>query len=216
VPRYFLSHGFYREAAAQGRDVTPVVNAVLMACVSLSVGITSAIVFYTVRDLQIVQTILHWLPDALSQTLLILADRPWIFALLAACGAALATVVWISVLSIGSRLGRTLVPTQTLMIALWPQWLALVLLPVALVLPTFSPHVEIILVQIIAVLGGLLFLWILVRVLLDYGAASRAPLWMIILAGMANPVVLVSGFAVLFLLPRFEYVKFLIHLVTRN
>ncbi len=216
VPRYFLSHGFYREAAAQGRDVTPVVNGILLGCVSLSVGVTAAVVFYTVRNLQVVQIVLFWLPDAVSQALLTLADRPWMLAILSSCCVALATLVWVSFLSLGSRLGRSLVPAQTLMIALWPHWLVLVILPVALVVPTFSQPVSLVLVQLLAFVALGIFVWILVRVTMDYAAACRGPVWLVALVALANPTVLLLGFVFLFVLPRFEYIRFLIHLVTRN
>ncbi|NNE36331.1 MAG: hypothetical protein HKN13_13925, partial [Rhodothermales bacterium] len=172
--------------------------------------------FDTTRHLYSVETLLYWIPTPVEQTILVLAEQVWLLALLLACIAALSTIIWIASLSIGSRLGRPLVPAQSLMIALWPQWIILGLLPLALVIPSFSQPIALKLVQVLF-LGYLVgYAWTILRVLLDYNAACRGPIWLTVLVGLANPPVLLLALGVLFTLPRTSYVGFLLHIMTRS
>lgn len=216
IPRYFLSHGFYREAAAQGRDVTPVVNASLLLAASLSVGTICVVVLETVLHTHAVQTLREWMPDAVVNLVSVLAIRPWLLALLIGCLLTLSTLLWSSILSAGSRSGRALVPTQTLMIATWPQWIQLLILPTALVAPTFPTPVRMALAVFLfaAVVSG--FLWSLVRALLDYSASCRCPVWVTVLMLITHPILLVGGVTTLFSLPFGRYLVFLTHLITRS
>lgn len=213
VPRYFLSHGFYREAVAQGRDVTHVINGALLTAISLSIGIVGSMLFYAIRFKQLVQTILEWIPDSMAVGLMSLSARPWLMAIVVGAFAALGTLVWISLMSLASRLGRTLSPMQTLMIALWPQWPILLLLPVALVLPTFSATVSSDVAGWLALAAGVLSVWVLIRILLDYVSAGRIPIWVAGIVVVVSPVILYVG--TILMMSDLEYLRFLRHLLMR-
>ena len=214
APRYFLAHGFYRDAVREGRDVLPMTSALLLLAIAAGVGMTASVVFGAITDTRAVMTALRWLPGGMRETLAGLLGQPWLLALTAGSLYALALALWAAALAFVARRRRPLTPGQVFMLVVWPRWMLLPLMAAAMVLGArpVSPGTA-------AALAGawlLLTLWATVRTLIDFARITRAPFARTLAAAFTHPFVLL-GVPACFLAAAFfgPWLSFLRHLVTR-
>jgi hypothetical protein len=140
LPRYFMAHGFYRNAVREAREVLPLTSTALITLVGLSIGLIGAVFLSGVYDTPAGWYVHGLLPDAWTPTLTILLGAPVVLTILLGSAALVFISVWmgIQVLATGRR--NPLLPSQALMLAVWPRWQMIALLPIAMGLLT-GPHV---------------------------------------------------------------------------
>ncbi|MEQ9103385.1 MAG: hypothetical protein RIE53_01670 [Rhodothermales bacterium] len=182
LPRYFMAHGFYRNAVREAREVLPLTSTALITLVGLSIGLIGAVFLSGVYDTPVGWYVHGLLPEAWAPTLTILLGAPVVLTILLGCGALVFISVWmgIQVLATGRR--NPLLPSQALMLAVWPRWQMIALLPIAMGLLT-GPYVTGRLL-----LGGawvLCALWASIRTSIDVSRVTRirpvtaATLWVL-------------------------------------
>ena len=219
VPRYFLAHGFYREAIREGREVLLGVSVVLLVVVALGAGVFGSVFLEVVRHEAAFALLFRVLPEPAQLVGVALLAQPWTLVLLLGSFYALDLALWTTLLSFASRRRQPLIPGQALMLVLWARWPFPLLMVGAMVAPTLSEALA--LPLMLALAGG----WILatlsaiVRSLRDYAAATYSPVFLIVVMGVANPLLLLvlgSLFVILVTLDIGSALRFFWHLATRS
>jgi len=219
VPRYFLAHGFYREAIREGREVLLGVSVVLLVVVALGAGVFGSVFLEVVRHEAAFALLFRVLPEPAQLVGVALLAQPWTLVLLLGSFYALDLALWTTLLSFASRRRQPLIPGQALMLVLWARWPFPLLMVGAMVAPTLSEALALPLMLVLA--GG----WILatlsaiVRTLRDYAAATYSPVFLIVVMGVANPLLLLvlgSLFVTLVTLDIGPALRFFWHLATRS
>jgi hypothetical protein len=217
VRRYFTGHSFYRDAVKEGRELLFGPNAILLVIVMMAFGITTAAILEAVRSSEAFITLVQWLPESIALTLVALLAKPLILILVMGSGFGLAVTVWTSILSAAStRSRKSLLPGQTFMLVVWPQWPMLIAMTAAVVLGTVtSPRVSMLALLLFAFLTANLVISS-IRVLIDFMAIIRANLVQRLIAILGNPFLLLVFFGVYFYFQHEAKISFFWHLVTRG
>jgi hypothetical protein len=201
APRYFRAHVFYREAVAEGRDALPRESALLLAAVALGAGTTVSLWSGALAETRSFALTALWVPEFVADVMIALLEQPLTQAVVAASLFALGFVVWSSILSLLSRLGKTVFPSQTLMLVIWPQWHLIVLsfmtLGVLAGSATLTPFL------VAAGLWIILLFVAMIRTVVDFTAAARISPVVSVGAVLLHPMVIV-GAVVLILLARYQ------------
>lgn len=179
--RYFAAHGFYREAVVEGRDVLPLINVLLLASLSLMIGLATALVCLIVVHTHTAHVLSAWMPDFVRAFVAGLVERPWLLVLFIACLHAFWYTFWTSGLSLGSRAGRVLLPAQTLMLTIWPQWPFILWGVLASTMPGSHVAGRIRIAVLVIVLVVATYASSSARTLADYHVAARVP-WYVTLS----------------------------------
>ncbi|MFW5955365.1 MAG: hypothetical protein ACOCSK_01345 [Rhodothermales bacterium] len=202
VPRYFMAHGFFRDAIREGRDLLLGSSMILLLSLGLATGIIISVSIGFLAEVMAFRILLSWMPADFVTFVAGAAGRPWFLALLLGAIYVLVYLVWNVLLAALSRTGYTLSPGQVLMLVTWPQWPLVVLMLAALAITSLEtsagdPKAY---VPITVVLG----LWVLVtyqataRTIVDYVRITRVPAYIPPLLIVLNPIVtltIVSVFA---------------------
>jgi len=134
IPRYFFAHGFFRNAVREAREVLPLTSTAILTITGLSIGLIGS---FVIKSLQETDLVLH-LFQVLSQTARVSVTStlgaPFILAILMGSIALIAMSLWMGLWMIVSGRRVPLLPSQALMLAVWPRWQVLFLLPLAMTL----------------------------------------------------------------------------------
>lgn len=190
VPRYFLAHGFYREAVRQGRDVLPVASALLLVMLSLCTGMLGTVLAGAFATDATVLLFLNKLPGGARETVTSLLARPWLLLLSVGSLYALGVALWALMLGGLSRRTRALRPAQVLMLVVWPRWGFLLVMAGTMVATTLADRVWALLALAAAWL--LITLWATGRTLVDYARVTRTGAGWVLLASALNPLWLLA------------------------
>ena len=215
VPRYFGSHGFYREAVQEGRDIMNIVSVTLLAAVSLSVGIAGTVFASALRDGLAFQVMLNESVE-MREMLGALIEKPWLSVLVFGAVNAAIAFYWSSILALLSRRQRNLSPGQCLALVVWPRWTYHVLMVALLVLITFSPAVSFAGTMIVAALWLAATVYAIIRTIYDYARITRVSPGMVAVATLLNPVLLLVIVSIFVALEYWGEAGFLWHLATRS
>lgn len=214
IPRYFLAHGFFRDAVREGRDVLPIPTLALFAALALATGMLNQLVLSFIEPAMIVAA--QWLPRSLGRLLTTALVHPWLLILLLSSFYALGMALWASLISVLSYPYHPLNAAQVLMLIVWPRWSLFLLLVGVMVMDgvpqALQPPAMLVLV------GGWLVLTLLAigRTVYDWLWVSRPPWWGGVLTLLGNPLV---ALVVVLLLLRFTLppeLTFFWHLLTRG
>ncbi|NNF03997.1 MAG: hypothetical protein HKN17_05985 [Rhodothermales bacterium] len=212
IPRYFLSHGFYRNAVKEAREVLPLTSTALLTVMGLIAGMIATLIVTTFIESNAARLLLGRLPHALHAGVIALVDAPMALTVLSGSLILLLTALWITVWLVIVRRQAPLLPSQALMLSVWPRWALPVLLPVAMVIERAGPLERPIGVVILAALWIVSEIWATVRTTLDMSKVTGVRGWISVLIWILNPIVLLlAGFIVLSL-TRLDMTGFLIRL----
>ncbi len=214
VPRYYMSHGFFREAVVSGRESLVGETIAILFAVSLGCGMLLTVLLSEISFLPVFTVGRSWMTPEVRDFIGAILDQRWTLMVMLASAYALVAVVWTSVLSFLSRKRQTLLPAQVMMLVVWPQWTLLVLLLVAPAIAV-SPPAARLEVSALALVGVFVLLCLsLWRTVYDYWQCSRVAVGLLLLGVALHPVLLLTAYG-LFLITRHEdAADYLRHLAT--
>ncbi len=154
VPRYFIAHGFFRNAVREAREVLPIVSTALLTAMGLAVGLIGTQVFLTLHDTAPIKHVVGLQPIQTQSVIVAMLTDPLLSVFLLGSIALLAISAWMGVWMIVASRKAPLLPSQALMLGVWPRWQLLLLLPMAMSIHTLSPETA------LTWMGVLLPLWI--------------------------------------------------------
>lgn len=177
--RYFVAHGFYRNAIREGRDINPVINSILLLIVGSTVGLIVAVLAQSAVDQPSTILFLEALPTVVQMPLAYGLEHPLQAGGVIAGATILLLAVWTLVFTIVTIPFSSFTLRQALMLVVWPCWPVLPGMILAMAVPTTSP-VSSKLLGVVLLGGGLLALvTITLRVLRDFLAVhKRGVLWL--------------------------------------
>lgn len=214
VPRYFLSHAFYREAVVSGRESLVGESIVILFAVSAGIGMLMAVLLTEISYLPVFLVGRNGLSPELREFLGALLDQPWTLTAIVASAYALTAVAWTSTLSLLSRARQTLLPAQVMMLVIWPQWPLIFLLLISPAISTFSEGVRMgVASSVLAITVGIF--WLSAgRSLMDFWRCSRISIGLLVVALVLHPVTLGLAFALFVRTRNGDAVRYLWELAT--
>lgn len=216
VPRYFLAHGFYREAVREGRDVLVTASTVLLVALSIAVALIWIVVLDAWRTHSAFLLVWRLLPTAVEEFIITLLAKPVLALILIAGVYAIALTIWSALLAFSSRRRYPVSSAQALMLAIWPRWPVILLMIAAMVLATLPRETAF--VPSLYLIGA----WILVmltstaRTLYDYYSVTKVSPMRLVVGVLLNPIILLLLAAVGLALRYWPETQFVWHAVTRT
>ncbi len=189
IPRYFLAHGFYRNAVREAREVLPLTSTALISLIGLSTGLVVAVVLHGLHDRPIGRYIYGLLPEGTTAAASALMGTPFVLSILLGSVILLSLAVWMSMWVLLTGRQHPLLASQALMLAVWPRWQAVALVPVAMVLGPPGTAATYVLVATGLVFAASL-VWSAIRTANDMSRVSRVSRPLAVLLVLLNPEVL--------------------------
>jgi hypothetical protein len=188
--RYFVAHGFYRDAVRKGRDVRPWVNALLLVIGAAATGLIATVLARLAAAAPTTEHVLATLPDALGAPLATGVVHPTLAGAVGGGLVGLLFLGWALVLALTARSASPFSLSQALMLVVWPGWPVLPGMIVALVAATAPPASPSLLAALLVGGGLLASLGVVGRVLHDYQAVTDVSLPVTIALSLPSPPVL--------------------------
>lgn len=214
--RYFVAHGFYRDALAEGREPMLDVSLLLWAIVVAAAGIVTTVAGEIVAPLSTTSLVLDALPPAVQAPVARWVETPAAAGIGAGAALAVGLGVWMVVLFGLSRRGTPLAPSQTLMLVVWPCWPVLLLLVAALVALSLPASGAATALACILIGVGIVAIAVTARVTRDFTVVAAVPLGIAVASTLASPLVLLTP---LVLPPLYRHdvpLSLVWHLITRT
>jgi hypothetical protein len=216
VTRYFFAHGLYQEGVRDGRELSAGVVIMMLAMISLSVGVFAAIAADFARTGTALPLVVAWLSEPLRNLIVGGLARPWALVLLVALLFAVSALLWASLLVLLTRGRHVIGLFQGLALVIWPCWPLLLSLLGVMVAPALERPIAGVLLATVAAIWFVVAIVGMSRTLRDYASVSRVPFWRVAMGMLAHP--LTALLIVAFLLaiwygPEFTYLQ---HLLMRR
>jgi hypothetical protein len=192
MPRYFFAHGFFRNAVREAREVLPIVSTALLTVVGLSSGMLGALALETVADTAPALAIARMLPETAHGALTAMLSRPILPTIFIGSVSLLGMAIWMGVWMMVAIRKSPLLPSQALMLAVWPKWQLVVLIPAAMAIATLGPGEAIFWILILLPVWGMSSFWSTVRTAYDLMKISGCSPLAAILIWLVNPVLLLG------------------------
>ncbi len=189
IPRYFFSHGFFRNAVREAREVLPLTSTAMLTLTGLSIGLIASFVLTELKETSLARHLFYQLSDEGRMSITSILDAPFVFAILMGSVALVAMSLWMGIWMVVSGRRSPLLPSQALMLAVWPRWQVILLLPLAMTLasadavPTWS-----ILLLAAAWIGTAY--WSSIRTSYDLFKITSLPLGGAVVVWLLNPLIL--------------------------
>ena len=217
VKRYFGAHGFYRSAVEEGRELLFGPTMLLLLIVMTAFGISGAVILDTVRVTEAFSALVRWMPTTLRTTLVALLSNQLVMTLVLGSCFAVAITIWTSILSaITARSRRRLLPGQTFMIIVWPQWPVIIAMVASIVISTLDQTYAPIWALAVFVLLTLAVFAATIRAYRDYAAITRPSILRAVLVLLGNPFVLIAIAGIYLSIQYTDKFSFFWHLITRT
>lgn len=216
IPRYFVAHGFYRDAVREGRDVLLGPSVALLATEALATGVLWSAVINAYAGEYAFQMLLRWTADPVRGLLMSAQSYPWVAVLIFAAVFVACALLWSIILVLLSRRRYALSSSQTMMLVVWSGWPLLLLLPAAMVVPALDADMAKTVSLTLLAIWGVVLLCAVVRTVYDFHDVTKVPVYFTLAAWLLNPyvlLVLALAVSVLFNVPE---AAFLYHLLTRT
>lgn len=198
APRYFVAHGFYRNAVHEGRDTPGYVAAGMLAILGIVMGLLAWLPLRLLAS----EPALHALwfrsqPD-LQGAIDGIVNTPALFTVLAGAVGLLATVFWLSAWSVAANRRSRLSAAQALLLAVFPRWPMLVLLLASMVLIANWPANARYWVEILLTAWFVSALWGTARGNADLARVARTNMLVTLVYWLLSPVVVLVVVGMLF------------------
>ncbi len=189
IPRYFFAHGFYRNSVREAREVLPLTSTAILTIMGLSIGLIAAHVITAMRETRLMLQLFAWMDAGARTSLTLVLDAPFILAILMGSIALMSMSLWMAIW-IGASGRRTpLYPSQALMLAVWPRWQVLFILPVAMTFESVS-NIPLWANAVMALTWILCAYWATIRTAFDLSKVARIAPGKAALIWMLNPLIL--------------------------
>lgn len=215
IPRYFFAHGFFRNAVREAREVLPLTSTAILTVTGLSIGMIGSLVMVGVKDTDVVVHLIGQLSPAGQRSLTSIIEAPFVLTVLLGSAALLSSSIWMGCWMIVSGRRSPLLPSQALMLAAWPRWQVLFLLPVAMTLAA-TPNVPLWSILLLGFGWVATAYWATIRTAFDLFKISSISAPAAGLVWLLNPLSL--GVIVIFWWSvfRFDRMLFVWHLIIRS
>lgn len=215
APRYFFSHGFFRESVAEGRDAIPIASLLMLVVIALSAGIIGTVILNHFSETRFLQALVYSLPEDLQTGLVLFVNQPALLCILIACLYAIFMTSWTSLLSFWSRFGgNLLLPWQTLLLVVWPRWpIMMVMLAALAINDGSSTNLEIFLICLVTLVSAVHAIY---RTLNDYRLTAEVKWSRMLVPAMLNPSLVALAVTTTLILANGDVAEFLIHLLQRQ
>lgn len=214
--RYFAAHGFYRDAVRKGRDVSALLNGLLLLVAAAALGLTATVLLRLGAAQPVTEHVLAALPSVLGTLLGQGIAHPSAGGAVIGGAAFLLLLGWAGALVLAARSEGAFSMGQGLMLVAWPCWPGLVAMAVALVAATNAPLSPFTLGALLVGGGLATILAVTIRVLRDFWSVSGVAPSLLVPLTLASPLALVllasGGLLVRYDLP----LTLLWHLLTRT
>jgi hypothetical protein len=215
IPRYFFAHGFYRNAVREAREVLPLTSTAILTITGLSIGLIATHVISSLRETKLVLHLFSMMNVGMRSSLTLVLDAPFVLAILAGSTALIAMSTWMGIWIMASGRRSPLYPSQALMLAVWPRWQVLFILPVAMTFESVAGTPTWAIALLAATWIGCAY-WATLRTAFDLYRVARITPGAATLIWMLNPLILGSVVFSGWALFHAEDVAFLWHLATKN
>lgn len=217
VMRYFTAHGFYRSAVEEGRELLFGPTALLLVVVMISFGIAGTVILDTVRVTEAFSALVRWLPATPRTTLVALLSNQLVMSLVLGSGFIVAVAVWTSVLSaVTTRNRRRLLPGQSFMLVVWPQWPVILAMVAAIVISTIDKTNAPIWALALFIILVISVLIASARALRDFSAITRPSLFQACIAFFGNPFLIIVIIGIYICIQHADKFSFFWHLIVRS
>ena len=215
IPRYFFAHGFFRNAVREAREVLPLTSTAILTVTGLSVGLIGS---YVITGLQDSALALHWyrlLGAASRESLSAILGAPFVLTVLLGSVTLLSTSLWMGFWMIVTGRRARLLPSQALMLASWPRWQVLILLPLAMTLEAAGPvpRWAILLLGLGWIISAF---WATIRTAYDLFKITNVPIPVTVLVWFMHPLVLSFAAIAGWSLFNWDHVRMAWHLLLLN
>lgn len=214
IPRYFFAHGFYRNSVREAREVLPLTSSAILTIMGLSIGLIAAHVITAMRETRLMLQLFAWMDSGARTTLTLVLDAPFILAILMGSIALMSMSLWMAIW-IGASGRRTpLYPSQALMLAVWPRWQVLFILPVAM---TFESVVQVPIwaTALVAITWILCAYWATMRTAFDLSKVARIAPGKAAFIWLLNPLILGTLIVGIWSLFNLDLIAYVWHLAVR-
>jgi hypothetical protein len=212
IPRYFFAHGFFRNAVREAREVLPLTSTAILTVTGLSIGLIGSFIITGLKDLPLT---IHWyrlFGEGTRSSLTAILNVPFVLTVLIGSATLLSTSLWMGCwMAITGRRTR-LLPSQALMLASWPRWQVLLLLPIAMTLQA-KPGIPLWPILLLAAAWLGTGFWATIRTSYDlYKITNVSPL-AAVLVWFIHPLVIAAFILIGWSLFNWDQVRFAWHLL---
>jgi len=216
LPRYFMAHGFYRNAVREAREVLPIVSTALLTITGIAVGMIGTQVFLAIHDTSPFKYLLGHQSAQVQSIANAMHEGPLLSVILIGSIALLAMSIWMGLWMIIASRRAPLLPSQALMLGVWPRWQLLLLLPMAMAIHSLSQETMLSWMAVLIPLWIGTALWGSVRTAFDLYKVTNCGLVPAVIVWSLNPVWLsLVGITVWFIVQS-DHTQYLWHLATRG
>ena len=214
IPRYFFAHGFYRNAVREAREVLPLTSTALLTIMGLSIGLIATHVIISLQETRPMLHLFSLMDQGPRTSLTLVLEAPFVLAILMGSTALLSMSIWMGMWMMASGRRSPLYPSQALMLAVWPRWQVLFILPIAMTFES-TPGVPLWAIVLLAVTWIGCAYWATLRTAYDLFKVARIVPGTALLIWLLNPMILGSFVLAAWSLFNWDEVAFLWHLATR-
>lgn len=216
VPRYFIAHGFFRNAVREAREVLPIVSTALLTAMGLAVGLIGTQVFLTLHDTAPVKHLVGLQSIQTQSVLVAMLTDPVLSVFLLGSVALLAVSAWMGVWMIIASRKIPLLPSQALMLGVWPRWQLLLLLPMAMSIHTLPPETALFWIGVLLPLWIGTAFWASIRTTYDLMKITNCSPAVAAIVWLLNPVCVIILAVLALLIVERDQAVYLWHLATRG
>lgn len=216
LPRYFVAHGFFRNAVREAREVLPIVSTVLLTIMGVAVGQIGTQVFLVLHDASVVKHVVEMLPFQAQSISIAMLDGPLLSVILIGSLALLGIAGWMGLWMIVASGKAPLLPSQALMLGVWPRWQLLILLPMAMSIHTLPLDSAVFWIAFLIPLWIGSAFWATIRTTYDLYKITRCHKAAAVFVWFLNPVWITIMALVVLSIIYSDQAAFLWHVATRN
>lgn len=194
IPRYFLAHGFYRNAVREAREVLPMTSTALLSVMGLAIGMLGTLVVTSLRSTDAAYWLYARMDPALRIVVTSLIDAPLALVVIIGSAGLVGITAWMAIWMAVTMRRSPLLPSQALMLAVWPRYPILILVVLAMILQTEPGRGDALVVGGIATAWLLSALWSSIRTAYDLYKVVHLSPWTAVAVWLLNTaVLLVAG-----------------------
>jgi len=216
LPRYFMAHGFFRNAVREAREVLPIVSTALLTITGVAVGMIGTQVFLAIHDTSPFEHILGLQTSQVQSVINAMLKGPLLSVILIGSIALLAMSIWMGLWTIIASRKAPLLPSQALMLGVWPRWQLLLLLPMTMSIHSLPQDAMLSWMPVLIPLWIGTALWASVRTTYDlYKITNCGPVPAVIV-WFFNPAWLSMLGIIVLSIVQSDHTRFVWHLATRG
>ncbi len=200
----------------EAREVLPIVSTALLTAMGFAVGLIGTQVFLTLHDTAPIKHIVGLQSIQTQSVIEAMLTGPVLSVFLLGSIALLAVSTWMGVWMIIASRKIPLLPSQALMLGVWPRWQLLLLLPMAMSIHTLPPETALFWIGVLLPLWIGTAFWASIRTTYDLMKITNCSPAVAAIVWLLNPVcVLILAVLALLIVERDQAV-YLWHLATRG